>query len=160
MAVSKKLSNYLAKRQASYRVIRHKKTLSASRTVEAAEISPEQLAKAVLIKSKSDYVVALIPASNHIKMRRLRRCLKSRVRIAKEREIQPLFHDCDPGAIPAIGIAYGVKTLVDDQLENESDIYFEAGDHECLVHMTGEEFKKLTADMLHANVGVHNWREF
>ncbi|RED53827.1 aminoacyl-tRNA deacylase [Aestuariispira insulae] len=158
MAVSENLRRFLSDRQAQYRVVQHPRTFSASHTAQAAKISAKQLAKAVLLKSRSDYLVAVVPASSHVKMRHLRRCLQDRVRVAKEQEIPSIFKDCDPGAIPALGTAYGLETLVDEQLNREADVYFEAGDHESLVHMSGAEFRRVTADMLHADVGVQNWK--
>ena len=39
--------------------------------------------------------------------------------------------------MPPVGPAYGVLTVVDDSLPRDGDLYFEAGDSEDLVHMTG-----------------------
>ena len=40
-------------------------------------------------------------------------------------------------------------TLVDDELDRQDDIYFEAGDHETLIHLTGKQFRKLTSGETH-----------
>jgi Ala-tRNA(Pro) deacylase len=36
--------------------------------------------------------------------------------------------------------------LADEALDAQPEVYFEAGDHEHLVHMTQAEFLRLTAD--------------
>jgi Ala-tRNA(Pro) deacylase len=41
---------------------------------------------------------------------------------------------------------------MDDRLEGLADIYFEGGDHRTLVHVTGREFHRLTANVPHAQV--------
>jgi Ala-tRNA(Pro) deacylase len=48
---------------------------------------------------------------------------------------EALLKDSKPGAIPPLGYAYGVQILVDSSLDDLSDIYFEAGDHEHLIHV-------------------------
>ena len=50
------------------------------------------------------------------------------------------FPDCQPGALPPFGAAYGLPTLVDRSLETLPVIFFEAGDHETLVRMDGQVF--------------------
>jgi Ala-tRNA(Pro) deacylase len=45
---------------------------------------------------------------------------------------------------------------VDDSLLRLPDVYFEAGDHEALVHVTGEAFKDLIIGSAHGRFGsVH-----
>jgi hypothetical protein len=51
--------------------------------------------------------------------------------------------------VPALGAAYGLKVVVDDSLAQLSDIYFEAGDHSNLVHVSGTSFQKLMANARH-----------
>ena len=60
-----------------------------------------------------------------------------------------LFYDCDLGAVPALGKAYEVETVVDDTLLRQPEIYFEGGDHEALVHLSGRDFRALMADLPH-----------
>ena len=48
---------------------------------------------------------------------------------AEEGELQILFRDCDLGAIPALGPAYGIETIVDERLDRAAEVWLEAGDH-------------------------------
>jgi Ala-tRNA(Pro) deacylase len=66
--------------------------------------------------------------------------------MAREEQIETLFLDCEPGAVPALGAAYGLKVIVDDSLANEPEIYLEGGDHASLVHISGTTFHELLAD--------------
>jgi Ala-tRNA(Pro) deacylase len=45
--------------------------------------------------------------------------------------------------------AYGLDVIWDEQLTNASEIYIEAGDHESLIHLHGEDFCKLMEDLPH-----------
>jgi Ala-tRNA(Pro) deacylase len=74
------------------------------------------------------------------------RQLNRRLGLATDRELTDLFKDCEPGAIPPLGRAYGLETILDESLNGWQDVYFEGGDHVALVHVTGEDFLRLMAD--------------
>ena len=90
-----------------------------------------------------DYTIVIIPASRCLRMDDLRRELGRDLQLATEEEVAQLFNDCEPGAVPPLGPAYGVETLLDEVLNSLDDVYFEAGDHEQLVHIRGEGFQGL-----------------
>ena len=74
--------------------------------------------------------------------------------MASEEQIEMLFLDCEPGAVPAIGAAYGLNVVVDDSLARQPDVYFE--DHANRVRINGASFEKLMADARHG--GIHRTR--
>jgi Ala-tRNA(Pro) deacylase len=45
--------------------------------------------------------------------------------------------------MPPVGEAYGMATIVADELAGQPEVYFEAGDHEDLVRVSGKEFRVL-----------------
>ncbi len=94
-------------------------------------------------------MLAVVPASRHIQFEELRRLLGNEVDMANEEQVETLFVDCEPGSVPALGAAYGLKVVVDDSLAQLSDNYFEAGDHSNLVHVSGTSFQKLMANARH-----------
>ncbi len=65
------------------------------------------------------------------------------ITFASEQELPNIFSDCELGAVPAIGPAYGLETIIDTRLRTQTDIYFEAGDHEELAHIREPQFEKL-----------------
>jgi Ala-tRNA(Pro) deacylase len=84
-----------------------------------------------------------------IQFEELRRLLTNDVDMANEEQVETLFLDCDPGAVPALGAAYGLNVVVDDSLARQPDVYFESGDHSNLVHISGTSFQQLMADARH-----------
>jgi Ala-tRNA(Pro) deacylase len=54
-----------------------------------------------------------------------------------------LFRDCRPGAVPPIGEAYGILTVVDDALTEPPEVFLEAGDHEHLIQLDHDAFLDL-----------------
>ncbi len=68
------------------------------------------------------------------------------ITFASEQELPDIFPDCELGAVPAIGPAYGLETIIDTRLRTQPDIYFEAGDHEELAHISEPQFETLLAE--------------
>ena len=82
--------------------------------------------------SHSSYIVAVLPASHRIYLRNLEAHLDCDAVLANEYEIEELFEDCSPGAIPPIGECYGLDVIVDEIVLGQPEVYLEAGDHETL----------------------------
>jgi Ala-tRNA(Pro) deacylase len=53
---------------------------------------------------------------------------------------------------PIVGKAFGLKTAFDDDLLQLGDVYFEAGDHEHLVHMRRDDFTRLVGAEPHGHI--------
>jgi Ala-tRNA(Pro) deacylase len=75
--------------------------------------------------------------------------------LAEEKDLHEIFSDCSLGAIPPVGRAYGVNVLFDDHLTECEDIYFEAGDHTDLIHVSGKDFLVLMGDASHGEFSRH-----
>jgi len=149
MTIAHNVIDYLQRNQLPYSVVAHAHSASSRQTSVAAHIPPEKLAKAVILNDKTGYVMAVIPASRYIDLTALSKRLGRPLELVAESGIPQIFQDCEPGAIPPIGPAYGMETVVDHGLVGQSDIYFEAGDHEELIHMDGEKFLLMLKQALH-----------
>ena len=102
-----------------------------------------------MLEDERGYVMAILPASQRIALPRLNHTLRRTLELASEAEIARLFADCEIGAVPPLGAPYGIPTVIDDSLLNLPEVYFEAGDHEDLVHMRGAAFLTLLAGSRH-----------
>lgn len=140
MPVAKTVVNYLDQRAIPYGVVRHARTPSTRDTAASSRLPPDTIAKAVVLSDGNGYVMAVLPASRYLNIHTLSRKLKRDLRLVDEQGLQRMFRDCAVGAIPPLGPAYGMTTVVDDQLVGQPRVYFEAGDHEALISVTGEEF--------------------
>jgi Ala-tRNA(Pro) deacylase len=149
MSIAPRLQRYLATENIQYDVIPHESTISSARTAEACRISGDCLAKGIVLRRESGYMLAVLPASHQIRLSDLKNQLGDNVEMAKEAEIDQLFPDCVHGAVPPVGQCYGLSLVVDDGIEAQPEIYMEAGDHETLLHMSHAQFAHLTADARH-----------
>jgi Ala-tRNA(Pro) deacylase len=149
MAIAISLKQYLSDNHIEYDTLAHPYTLSSTKTAQASHIPGSHITKAVLLKKEDDYILAVLPASRHIRFDDVEAILDLDVRLATEEEIKSLFSDCELGAIPPIGKAYGLDVLMDDSLAGREDVYFEAGDHATLIHVDAEQFGIMMASVRH-----------
>jgi Ala-tRNA(Pro) deacylase len=155
MAISPTIQKYLTENEIPYEVIAHSHTSTSLNSASAAHIPGSKMAKPVILEDEDGYLMAVIPATEHVKIRELNQSLNRNMGLATEMELHSLFKDCDIGAIPPIGQAYGVTTVIDESLMQCNDIYFEAGDHEELIHIKGSSFRKLMQNTRHVNLCMH-----
>jgi len=146
---------YLADQAVAYDIVMHNHTATSLDTARAAKIPVHMLAKSVVLEDENGYMMAVVPANRHVKIRQLNHTTNRNMGLATERELLKLFEDCEIGAIPPIGPAFGMETVVDDSLMMCNDVYFEAGDHEKLIHVKGPSFRKLLYRSKHAQLCVH-----
>ena len=62
-----------------------------------------------------------------------------------------MFEGCELGAVPAFGMAWGVETVVEDELERSPEVYVESGDHESLLRMSSAQFSHLMSSARHGH---------
>ena len=143
MAIAGTVKKYLEEKGVDYQVVDHPHTTSSLRTAESAHISGHRIAKGVVVKDGKGYLLAVLPASRNLDLRLLEDQIGRRMELAAEEELRTLFPDCQLGAVPALGPAYGLETIIEEGLLSEPDIYFEGGDHEQLIHINESQFEKL-----------------
>jgi Ala-tRNA(Pro) deacylase len=94
--------------------------------------------------------MAVIPADKAVMVGELARILdRKELRLADEDRVALLFKGCEPGAVPSIGMPWGVETIVDDELEESEVVYMEGGDHERLLRMSHDQFHALMSSQRH-----------
>jgi Ala-tRNA(Pro) deacylase len=152
MGIAISVQQYLSDNGVKYDSIEHRPTNSSSESAIASFIPGRNLAKAVVLRNQDGYLVTVLPSSRMADLEKVGNLLDHPVALAREAEIDALFPDCEDGAIPPIGAAYGMNTIVDRGLDNVEDVYFEAGDHCTLVHMSGRQFHKLMRKSHHASI--------
>jgi Ala-tRNA(Pro) deacylase len=149
--IARRLRWFLDRCGLPYEVLPHPHSRSSVETAREAHVPPEKLVKPVLLEDERGYLMAVVPASTRVDLRSLRAQMHRELVLAKEMEIGQLFEDCETGAMPPIGSAYRIPTVYEDSLTNLRDVYFEAGDHEDLVHMRAQDFLTLLDGSLHGH---------
>lgn len=152
MAIAPTVSGYLQSHHVSYDIIVHPYCDSSNKVAETAHVPPAQLAKAVVLSDRLGFLMAIVPGDRHVSFDELWKKLGRRLSLAPEARLAPVFSDCAAGAIPPLGTAYGMETIVDDRLVGLPEIYFESGDHQGLIRLDGEEFHSLLREAMHGKI--------
>jgi Ala-tRNA(Pro) deacylase len=146
MTIAKRLKAHLDSQGVAYETVAHPRTSTASESAEAAHIPGDRLAKTVVIHLEDGHVLAVVPSSHRVDLGALQDLLDRRLGLASETEIGRLFDDCDMGAAPPVGAAYGVPTVLDRSLSGLDRVWFEGGDHRTLISVAGTDFDRLMQD--------------
>ena len=152
MSIPSRLTNYLDQRGTRYEVRMHKHSRSSAETARAAQVPPHQLAKSVIVEDEAGCVMVVLPADRNVMLGELSRLLdRKHLRLADETRIASIFADCDRGAVPALGMPWGVPTVIDDELEANDFVYIESGDHEQLLRLSSDQFHELMLAAQHGH---------
>jgi len=154
MAIATTLKAYLDDHHVEYDMVKHVHSESALESAHSAHVPGHQVAKAVVLEDGDGYVVGVLPSTCRLDLAWVNTALGRKLEMAREDALPKLFQDCEPGAVPALSNAYGLDVVWDDQLQNATDIYIEAGDHENLIHMQGDTFRKLMEGLPHSAISA------
>jgi Ala-tRNA(Pro) deacylase len=152
MSIPTRLSSYLDQRGTRYEILLHRHSRSSAETARAAEIPAHQLAKSVMVEDDTGFLMAVVPADRNVQLGQLARLLhREHLRLADETTIATMFADCDRGAVPTLGMAWNVPTVIDDELEANEVVYLESGDHERLLCLASDQFRELMLAARHGH---------
>ncbi len=86
MTIAPTLQKYMDERGIRYDLVSHEPTLSALGSAHAGHIPSDRLAKAVVLSDGGRYKLAVLPASQHLRLSDLRIELGHEVHLASEPE--------------------------------------------------------------------------
>jgi Ala-tRNA(Pro) deacylase len=153
MATAGRVEDYMSRQGVRYDVLMHPHSHNSMETAEFAHVPGDRLAKSVILEDDDGYLMAVLPSTHHIRLGKLSRELNRNLRLATENELTALFSDCEKGAVPPIGLAYGMTTIVDDSLAEQPEVFCEAGDHQTLLRVQRDAFMALMEHADHARFG-------
>lgn len=145
MAVSPSVQEFLRRADVPYSVFRHPRAYTAAEEAAVAAIPERKWAKAVVCFADGEPVQAVVPADFDVDFGRLARVIgANEIRMAAEEELDWLFPDCEPGAMPPLGPLYRQMVFVDELLAAEGEIAFNAGNHVDAISMRFADFAAVT----------------
>jgi Ala-tRNA(Pro) deacylase len=157
MAIAKTLEQHLKRKDVPYRQMHHPHSGSSMETAENAHVPGDALAKGVVLRDSQGLLLVVVPSDYQIELDTLNRLLERELAFVFEEELKTIFPDCETGAVPPVGTAYAIPTVWDPEasLGRQEHVYFEAGDHETLIRVTGEHFHELMAGADRAHFSHH-----
>ncbi len=141
---SQQLKSFLDSNHVKYKTITHSPQYTAQEIAASAHIPGKDLAKTVIVKVDGEFAMAVLPASQHVSLTRLKEATGAdNAEIASEQEFGELFPDCEVGAMPPFGNLYDMPVFAAEQLIEDEEIAFSAGSHTELVQLAYRDFDKL-----------------
>ena len=138
------IRSYLQSRSVDFDFLLHRPTHSATHLAGSLHVPGRSVAKGVLIRAGDAFVLAVLPATHRVDVDRLSKVLGvDEVRIATEDEVEQVFADCEPGALPPFGRLYGLTTVLDLSLALGAEMTFVANMRHEGVRMRFADYEKL-----------------
>ena len=144
MVMRQRLQSYLDSHKIPYQVVNHSIAYTAREAADSLHIPANTFAKVVVIKAEGRYLMAVLPSTWKVDLKRLEEVLECPyVRLATEDELAILFPDCEIGSMPPFGNLYGTPVYVDATLTQDEEIVFDAGSHVGAIKMRYKDFADL-----------------
>lgn len=125
-----RIAAYLREQGIPFTVEKHHLAYTAQEVAAEGHIPGKMLAKAVAVWAADRALVVLLPAPYQVHPGHLSAALGGvPVHLAREDELDTLFPDCEPGAVPAFGNLYGVPVYVHPALAEQPEIVVQPGSH-------------------------------
>jgi len=141
MPGTQSIHEFLHDAHVPYVVIPHLPAFTAQDEAAAMHVSGRTWAKVVICFVDDRAIEAVLPATMTVNLERLRALARGdSIRLADERELELLFPDCEPGAMPPFGPLYGQDVYVDIGLAAVEEIAFNAGTHTEAIRMRWPDF--------------------
>jgi Ala-tRNA(Pro) deacylase len=140
------LTRALDEAGASYELLPHAHTETALAEAEALGLSPDDVAKTLIVKTPDGYLRAVVPGSCRLDVRKVRDITgggKKHVHLATEDDLRRDYADFELGAVPPIGGPRRDPVILDSRVGARESVVLEAGSHE-------ESVRIATADLARA----------
>ena len=131
----------LQQRGVAFEERHHPEAYTAQAVAQREHMSGHRVAKVVVVIADGRTIELILPASRHVNLNRVAELLGAQnIRLATEAEMQDQFTDCEPGAIPALRHWGDTEVLMDEHLNNDGDILFQAGTHCDAIRMRFDDW--------------------
>ena len=140
----RKLKEYLESNHIEYSTILHSPVYTAQEIAASAHVPGKELAKTVMVKINDKMAMAVVPASDKVDFKGLKKAAGvEKAELASEEEFKNMFPECDIGAMPPFGNLYEMEVFVADHLSEDEEIAFNSGSHDELIKMSYRDFERL-----------------
>jgi len=149
MSIAPTLQRYFTAENIQYDVIPHDPTMSSARTAEACRISGDRLAKAIVLRRNAGYMLAVLPASHHLRLSDLRDQLGDNVEMANESRDRSAVPGLRARGCSAPWSLLRAASHRGRQHRGAAGDLYGGGDHETLLHLSRAQFARLMGNARH-----------
>jgi Ala-tRNA(Pro) deacylase len=123
-----------------FEVLPHERAETAIEEARALGLPPEDVVKAVALIIGSGPALAVVLASQRVDLHRVRAALADpTARLATEEDVQGMFPEFEPGALPAVPSLMHVPVVIDREVLTRRRVAFAAGVQRESVRLASEQ---------------------
>lgn len=144
------ITNFLTSSGVPFEERHHPQVFSAAQVAEKEKLSPDEVAKVVIVLIQHKPIGLVLPASRKVALRTIEEIAQTHdVRLATEDEIRGLFPDCEVGTLPPLNHWNGIELWVDRGMETKSgEMLIQAGTHQDAIRLRYEDWFRLVKPRL------------
>jgi Ala-tRNA(Pro) deacylase len=150
-----RIADYLIERRVAFEPLAHPPAFTAQQRAKYLRVPGGQVAKAVLVRHSTGFLLAILPATHRIDFAILNTDLGGSCRLASERELVELFPDCEWGVVPPFGSLYGLRTVLETGIATETLMVFEGQTSVDAVRIRCKDFERLEKPLRLSFARVH-----
>ena len=140
----RRLQDYLDENRVNYSIRRHPRVYTAMEVAQAVHVPGKQVAKTVMVNLDGRLAMAVVPANCHVSLPALANATGvGLATLADEQEFSSRFPDCDVGGMPPFGNLWRMPVYVSETLAEDERITFNAGNHEEVITVPFNDFRRL-----------------
>ncbi len=109
----------------------------------AAEIPLDRLAKAVVLRSGTAHLMAIVPGDREIDLDIVNKLFKREFTVCVPEDLEAFFPKCDPHYVPPLAEPFGLKAILDPDLLAPEEVYFAVGVPGAFVRAQANDFARL-----------------
>ncbi len=157
MPIAVKLNQYFGRQNIQVHEIHHERVCSLAGAVDAAFVAAEVALKATVLIDLKGAVMAVLPLPADLDVAAVNRVLGRNLQVLTAAQSDKLFTDCEKGAQPPVGAAYGMPVIVDESLFEQDLFYLQSGCNSTLLQMDGRGFRLSVAGASKGRIAI--WKD-
>jgi len=154
MPISKKLIKYLDSNKIKHELVDHKTVFTAYDKAATLKVKPRLIGKTLVIKTDTDFVMALIPGNKNLDKNKLKKIVND---WRKKQNLKPIknldfisekimknkFKGIKIGAVPPFGNLWKLQAFIDRGLLKEKNIFINTGIYETSFKLSPKIFERM-----------------
>lgn len=138
-----KILHRLQEQGVSYQYLKHQPVTTSQEAAEVRGTSLAQAAKALVLQADEEFILLVLPGDKRADLDKLQTVLTADRAAMASKDSVLAKTGIEVGAIPPFGSVMNLKTYVDKELKQESQIAFNAGKHDRSIIMELDDYLRV-----------------
>ena len=121
----------------------HRRTTTARQEALAVGVREGDVAKTVILVAPTGFIRAVVPASKHVDLTKVRDLVGADVRLATEAELVGAYPMFELGAVPPFGGPDGDTLILDVAVAERDSVVIEPGSHRESIRLKVDDLRIL-----------------